>query len=84
MLLSIEAQPCTRRECKTFQPQRPSSVAMHKVCVRRCTLYVCTAVLQSESMSAARMNLYSIPTEVEFGRSGGIKVPQRPCSSPAM
>ena len=34
MLLSIEAQLCTRRECKTFRPRRPSS------------LYVCTAVLQ--------------------------------------
>ena len=36
MLLSIEAQLCTRRECKTFRPRRPSSVAMHKVRVRRC------------------------------------------------
>ena len=31
MLLSIEAQLCTRRECKTFQPRRPFSVAMQKV-----------------------------------------------------
>ena len=27
MLLSIEAQLCTRIECKTFRPRRPSSVA---------------------------------------------------------
>ena len=36
MLLSIKAQLCTRRECKTFRTWRPLSVAMH----------VCTAVLQ--------------------------------------
>ena len=36
MLLSIEAQLCTRKECKTFRPRRPSSVAMHKVRVRHC------------------------------------------------
>ena len=35
-LLSIEVQLCTRRECKTFRPRRPSSVAMHKVRVRLC------------------------------------------------
>ena len=27
-MLSIEAQLCTRRECKTFRPRRPSSVAI--------------------------------------------------------
>ena len=31
MLFSSEAQLCTRREWKTFRPQRPSSVAMHRV-----------------------------------------------------
>ena len=39
-LLSIEAQLCTRKECKTFRPRRPSSVAMHKVRVRRCPIYI--------------------------------------------
>ena len=39
MLLSIEAQLCTRRECKTFQPQRPSSVAVHKVVCETSYLY---------------------------------------------
>ena len=39
-LLSIEAQLCTRKECKTFRPRRPSLVAMHKVRVRRCPIYI--------------------------------------------
>ena len=39
-MLNIEAQlQCTRRKCKTFRPRRPSSVAMHKVCVRSCPTY---------------------------------------------
>ena len=42
MLLSIEAQLCTRKECKTFRPRRPSSVAMHKVRVRHCPTYIVT------------------------------------------
>ena len=42
MLLSIEAQLCTRKECKTFRPRRPSSVAMHKVRVRRCPTSIVT------------------------------------------
>ena len=29
MLLSIEAQLCTRRECKTFQPQRPAQLSFN-------------------------------------------------------
>ena len=40
MLFSIEAQLCTRKECKTFRPRRPSSVAMHKVRVRHCPTYI--------------------------------------------
>ena len=56
MLLSIGAQLCTRRECKTFRPRRPSSIGMHKVHVGRASMLnsIC-----SESMSTARMNLYS-------------------------
>ena len=42
MLLSIEAQLCTRKECKMFRPRRPSSVAMHKVRVRHCPTYIVT------------------------------------------
>ena len=78
MLLSIEAQLCTCRECKTFRTRRPSSVAMHKVFVRRIRgrnilhslrVYSCASMLStcasmlnicSETMSAARMSLYSI------------------------
>ena len=60
MLLSIEAQLCTRRKCKTFQPRRPLSLAMHKVRVRRCPIYNVSHALCAESMSAARMSLYSI------------------------
>ena len=41
-MLSIEAQLCTCKECKTFQPRRPSSVAMHKVRVRHCPTYIVT------------------------------------------
>ena len=52
MLLNIEAQLCTCRECKTFRSRRPSSVAMHKMCGLN---NIC-----SESMSAERMSLYSI------------------------
>ena len=47
MLLSIEAQLCTRRECKMFQPQRPSSVAMHKVRVRHCPIYMKAFVVET-------------------------------------
>ena len=53
MLLSIEVQLCTCRECKTFRPRMPSSVAMHSF----------ASMLNNicfESMSAARMSLYSI------------------------
>ena len=48
MLLSIEAQLCTRKECKTFRPRRPFALQLKKAFVVEtfCTLYVCTAVLQ--------------------------------------
>ena len=42
MLLNIEARLCTRIECKTFRPRRPSSVAMHNVRVRRYPTYIVT------------------------------------------
>ena len=70
MLLSIEAQLCTRIECKTFRPRRPSSVAMHSIRVHSCASMLNN--ICSESMSAARMCLYSI-VKLE----GYLKVRQR-------
>ena len=39
MLLSIEAQLCTRKECKTFRPRRPSSVNAQSACETLSHLY---------------------------------------------
>ena len=63
MLLSIEAQLCTRRECKTFRPRRPSSVAMHKVRVLQCsTTFVlkCICLLMFIPTLAINLNLQDI------------------------
>ena len=56
MLLRIEAQLYTHRECITFRPRKPSSLS---------SVHSCTSMLNnicSESMSAAKMSLYSIVT----------------------
>ena len=56
MLLRIEAQLYTHRECITFRPRKPSSLS---------SVHSCASMLNnicSESMSAAKMSLYSIVT----------------------
>ena len=63
MLLSIEVQLCVRRECNTFRPRRPSSVAMHKVRVKRFALTCTIAVLQCSTFV---LNLCIIHCALEF------------------